>query len=72
VPIPRAPLPFPSVLIASSNDPYCQHERAGEFALSWGSAFIDAGEAGHINIESGHGPWPEGLMRLGWFLKNLA
>jgi hypothetical protein len=22
---------------------------------------VDAGQAGHINVDSGHGPWPEGL-----------
>jgi uncharacterized protein len=31
----------------------------------------DAGLSGHINSESGHGPWPEGLMRFATFLKPL-
>ena len=65
-------LPFPSVLIASSNDPYCTIERAREFASAWGSMLVEAGESGHINTDSGQGPWPEGLMRFGWFLKHLA
>ncbi|HRK17413.1 MAG TPA: alpha/beta hydrolase [Hyphomicrobiaceae bacterium] len=71
-PYPRDPLPFPSLLVASSNDPYCSMTEAGELALSWGSALIDAGDAGHINTASGHGPWPEGAMRFGWFLKQLG
>lgn len=71
-PIPSAPFQFPSVVVASTNDPYCSRERVGEFALSWGSVLVEAGETGHINVDSGHGPWPEGLMRLGWFLKNLG
>ncbi len=71
-PIPRAPLPFPSLVIGSSDDPYCTSERAGELALAWGSVLVDAGPVGHLNVDSGHGPWPEGLMRLGWFLKNLG
>jgi hypothetical protein len=29
---------------------------------------IDAGESGHINAESGHGPWPEGIMVFAHFL----
>ena len=56
------PLRFPSMLVASSNDPYCSVERAAEFAARWGSDFHVAGDVGHINIESGHGPWPEGLL----------
>jgi hypothetical protein len=70
-PLPRDPLPFPSVLVGSRTDPYCAVERAEDLAFAWGSAFVDAGEAGHINIESGHGPWPEGLMRFAGFLRQL-
>lgn len=71
-PIPREPLPFPSVLIASRNDPHCSFERAEDFGYAWGSAISDAGEAGHINTDSGHGPWPEGLMRFAGFMKTLG
>jgi len=70
-PIPRDPLPFPSLLVASRNDPYCDVDVAADFANAWGSAFVDAGEAGHINAESGHGPWPEGLLRFAGFLRQL-
>lgn len=70
-PIPLDPLPFPSLLVASQNDPYCDFEAAAEFANAWGSQLIDAGLAGHINAESGHGPWPEGLMSLAGFLNRL-
>ncbi|MFK7901809.1 MAG: RBBP9/YdeN family alpha/beta hydrolase [Nitratireductor sp.] len=65
------PLPFPSVTIASRNDHFCEFSVAEVMAASWGSLFIDAGESGHINSESGHGPWPEGLMVFGRFLKQL-
>jgi len=70
-PVPRDPLPFPSLLVASRSDPYCSYERAEDLAFAWGSALLDAGEAGHINTESGYGPWPEGLMRFAGFLKRL-
>ena len=70
-PIPRDPLPFPSILVASRTDPYCDYDRAEDFAYAWGSAIVDAGDSGHINTESGHGPWPEGLMRFAGFLKKL-
>ena len=70
-PIPRDPLPFPSLLVTSRNDPYCSYERAEDFSYSWGAALVDAGDAGHINPDSGYGPWPEGLMRFAGFLKRL-
>ncbi|MCJ2031484.1 alpha/beta fold hydrolase [Methylobacterium sp. J-043] len=70
-PVPRDPLPFPSLLVASRTDPHCTYGRAEDYAYAWGSALVDAGEAGHINVASGHGPWPEGLMRLAGFLAPL-
>jgi predicted alpha/beta hydrolase family esterase len=70
-PMPRDPLPFPSVLIASRTDPFCGYDKAEDTAYAWGSAIVDAGDAGHINTASGHGPWPEGLMRFAGFLKHL-
>jgi len=70
-PIPRDPLPFPSLLVASRNDPYCTYEKAEDVAYAWGAATVDAGESGHIDTASGHGPWPEGLMRFAGFLKRL-
>ena len=70
-PFPTAPLPCPSVLVGSRNDPYASLSEVEELALDWGSRFIDAGEAGHINVESGHGPWPEGLMAFAGFLNKL-
>lgn len=57
-------LPFQSVLFGSRNDPYCSFSRALEFARSWRSDFVDCGDAGHINAESGLGDWPEGHARL--------
>jgi hypothetical protein len=64
MPVPRRPLPFPSVLVASRNDPYATLDAASDLAAEWGSAVIDAGAAGHINVDSGHGPWPEGHLYL--------
>jgi len=31
----------------------------------------DVGDAGHINVLSGHGPWPEGLDLLRGFIRDL-
>lgn len=70
-PPPRAPLPFPSLLIASQDDPFSTFADMESMALDWGAQIIDAGPAGHIDESSGHGPWPEGLMRFGAFLARL-
>ncbi len=71
-PYPRDPLPFPSLIIASRNDPFGSFEHADDIAAAWGALLIDAGESGHINAESGHGPWPEGTMVFARFLAQLS
>lgn len=70
-PVPLEPLPFPSMLLASSDDPYCSPERAQQFAAGWGSEYVEVGPAGHIADGSGHGPWPDGVLRFGRFLAGL-
>jgi uncharacterized protein len=70
-PYPRDPLPFPTITIASRNDSFGSYEHADDIAAAWGSLLIDAGESGHINAESGHGPWPEGTMVFAQFLGRL-
>ncbi|VFU07620.1 RBBP9/YdeN family alpha/beta hydrolase [Methylocella tundrae] len=68
---PMEPLPFPSLIIASRDDPYSPYADSERLAGSLGAELVDAGNSGHINADSGHGPWPEGLMRFAGFLKNL-
>ena len=63
-PMPRSPLPFPSTVVASRDDPFVSFERAKRFAAAWRSRFVDLGCAGHVNVASGHGPWPEGRRFL--------
>jgi len=60
----KDPLSFPSVLVGSENDQYMMLEAAYKLAIRWGSRFVNAGEVGHINPDSGHGPWPEGEALL--------
>lgn len=69
--VPRDPLPFPSLLVISSSEPYCSLERAADFAGAWGSDFHEAGDAGHIDTASGHGPWPEGLLMFTRLMQRL-
>jgi mutator protein MutT len=63
-PMPLLRLPFPSTVVASSDDPYVSMARAREFSAAWGSRLVEVGAAGHLNTASGHGPWPEGLALL--------
>ncbi len=63
-PMPLMKLPFPSILIASTNDHFATLDRSIQFADAWGSEFINIGEAGHINVNSGYGQWDEGLEIL--------
>jgi len=69
-PIPMQPLPFPSVLVGSHNDPYCSVDRAQAMAQAWGSAWIDLGNSGHINAESGLQDWPQGRSLLMQLMKD--
>ncbi len=70
-PVPYQPLPFRSMVVASSNDPYCPVRLAGAYARAWGSEFVRLNNAGHINVASGHGPWPLGLGLLQSLLAPL-
>lgn len=62
--LPQRPLPCPSTVIASSDDPWMHIVDAALWAGRWGSAFVDLGARGHINTESGLGDWPFGLRSL--------
>jgi predicted alpha/beta hydrolase family esterase len=63
-PVPERPLPFPSVVVASTNDPWASFDRVERYARAWGSRLINAGAAGHINEDSGHFEWTQGLNWL--------
>jgi len=63
-PSPRVCLPFPSILVASEDDPYASPQRAFDMARDWGSHFVNVGACGHINATSGVGWWHEGQELL--------
>jgi hypothetical protein len=64
VPLPLVPMPFPSIVVASTDDPYVSAERASAFARAWGSRLVTLQGAGHINTDSGYGEWREGRRLL--------
>ena len=65
LPIPRQALPFPTLVVASRNDPLAKYERIAGMARDWGARLHDAGEVGHLNPPSGFGPWPDALRLIG-------
>ena len=67
----KGKLPFPTILVGSENDPYMTLHRALALARDIGSCFVNAGFVGHINIDSGHGPWPQGETLLQKLITSL-
>ena len=63
-PMPLARLPFPSIVVASTDDEYLGLARAEQFAAAWGSRLEVAGPLGHINSASRLGSWPQGFALL--------
>jgi predicted alpha/beta hydrolase family esterase len=63
-PMPLRRLSFPSIVVASANDPYAELARARAFADAWGARLVELGEAGHVNAESGLGDWCHGHRLL--------
>jgi predicted alpha/beta hydrolase family esterase len=54
-------LPFPSLVVASTDDPYASVTYAEQLASAWGSGFENVGTKGHINAASDLGMWNEGI-----------
>lgn len=71
-PIPERPLCVPAKVIASRNDPWMSFVRASGLARSWESDLVDLGQAGHINVASGFGPWPGGKRLRDDLLSHTA
>ena len=69
-PVAQARLPFPSIVVASQDDPYCRWDRSQHFAQAWGAELVDLGPAGHINTASGLGRWDAGHALLRRLIKE--
>ena len=63
-PFPLARIPIPVILVGSETDPWLAFAKARHMARALGARLINAGDAGHINAQSGHGGWPEGARLL--------
>ena len=62
--LPQHKLDIPSLLVASTTDPWLHFDKAVRLANVWGCQLVNAGNAGHINTESGFGMWIEGVVLL--------
>jgi predicted alpha/beta hydrolase family esterase len=62
--LPAQPLGVPAYLVASENDPWLDYDQAARLARRFGCTLVNAGAAGHLNAESGYGPWPKGERLL--------
>ncbi|HEY8908380.1 MAG TPA: alpha/beta hydrolase [Rhodoferax sp.] len=69
--VPVSALGVPSILVASHTDPFMSFSRAEHWAGVWGSELVDLGEAGHINVDSGFGPWDFGLDVLRRLIEKM-
>ena len=58
--VPREPIPFRSIVVASRTDPGTTFEQFEAYARDWGSQLFDAGPVGHLDSRTGFGPWPDG------------
>ncbi len=71
-PVPMDKLPFPSMVLASADDPFVSLERARQIAQAWGSKLVEIGACGHINGEAGFGDWPQGRKLLEQFCDEIS
>jgi predicted alpha/beta hydrolase family esterase len=66
--LPQAPLALDSCLVGSDNDPWMSASKAHAWAQRWDSDWINLGNAGHINVDSGYGPF---ALARDWTLHAL-
>lgn len=57
LPVPSTPLPFPSLVAASTNDPLATLPRVQSMASQWGAGLVNVGAVGHLNPAAGYGEW---------------
>lgn len=69
--LPQTGLGLPSTVIGSENDPWMPLHRAQDWAGLWGARFQNLGAVGHINTESGFGPWPLARYKVDQMIRHL-
>ena len=69
--MPTQPLPFPSLLIGSVNDPYMSPAQIDRLKDDLEVPLHTIGAAGHINVASGYGRWREGYALFETFRAEI-
>lgn len=67
IPLHLQKLPFPSIVVASTNDHVVDYERAEYFADIWGSEFVTIENGDHLEGAIGTNNWSEGIALLNSF-----
>jgi uncharacterized protein len=70
--VPSRALPFPTLVVASSNDPYGSLGYVQRCAADWEAGLVVAGALGHVNDASGLGEWQFGAALLTSFQTGLG
>lgn len=65
-------LPFASLVLASSDDPYASVQASGTMAQAWGAGLMVLGALGHINAASDLGDWDQGWQILEGLLADVS
>jgi uncharacterized protein len=69
--VPESRIPYPALVVSSTDDPHCSIEVAERFAKAWEAGFVSVGPRGHIATEPGNGDWEEGSRLLEAFAAGL-
>jgi len=69
--VPEKPLRFPSLVVASTDDPYGTLAYVRLRSVQWRTSLVIAGALGHINASSGLMDWPQGRGLLEAFCAGV-
>lgn len=69
--VPEKPLRFPSLVVASTDDPYATLAHVRMRCAQWEAKLVVAGALGHINASSGVMDWAQGRGLLEAFCAGL-
>ncbi|MBP5858385.1 serine hydrolase family protein [Marivibrio halodurans] len=58
--VPGGRLPFPALVVASTDDPFGTIDYSKARAEQWGAGHVSVGAHGHLNAASNLGDWPQG------------
>lgn len=70
--LPASSLSVSGILLGSLSDPWLSWSGAQLLGAQWGLDVECAGDAGHINVQSGHSEWQEGWQSLQTLIQNTS